>query len=171
MSVAETGNRAADRRVSIAGLNHVAIPVRDPAEAVRFWTHVMGAEKIGEYEEGTFAIVMMPGGFMLGFSKERGGWTARKAEYPHIGFNVAPEMMEPLKQRLKQFGVPSDDIWTRFRSEALMYFRDPSGNLFELYCHEGYAKAGSIPVGIHYGGSFRTDLEALNYDTWSDPGT
>ena len=56
-------------------------------------------------------------------------------------------MMEPLKERLRELGVPSDDIWTPFRSEALMYFRDPSGNLFELYCHEGYKKANSVPVG------------------------
>lgn len=164
---AERGNAPP---VSISGINHVALPVRDGAEAVRFWTHLLGGQFIGHWPEDRFWGVMMPGGFLLGLSEQPGGWTGRGAEYPHVGFNVDPDKMEPLKARLKSFGVPSQDIWTRFRSEVLMYFRDPSGNLFELYCHEGYGKANTAPVGSSYGGQFKTDLEALNYDSWNDPG-
>lgn len=155
---------------SIAGLNHISVPVRDGAEALRFWTAIFGAEFVVEASVESFILIRMPGGFDLGLSVQPTGWTGRGAEYPHYGFNVDPDMMEPLKARLEKFGVPTQSIWTRFRSEALMYFRDPSGNLFELYCHEGYRKATSIPVGSFYGGDFKSPLEALNYDTWNDPG-
>ncbi len=154
----------------ITGFNHVAMPVRDVEEALRFWTTVFGAHMIGTYEDNTFGIVAMPGGFLLGFSKQPAGYTGPRAEYPHYGLDVDPTRMEALRERLLSFGVPCDRIWTRFRSEALMYFRDPSGNLFELYCHEGYPKTDSASVGRWYGGDFETDLEALNYSTWKDPG-
>lgn len=166
-SAAKTVN---GKPISISKLNHVAVPVRDPMEAVRFWTALTGAQMLGEYEEGTFAIMLMPGGFLLGCSKQPEGWTGRTAEYPHIGLEVEGDMMEPLKQRLEELGVPCEQIWTRFKKEGLMYFRDPSGNLFELICEEGYPKANTAPVGHFYGGTFKTDLEALNYSTWNDPG-
>lgn len=163
-------NASAVPQPSIAKFNHVAVPVRDPLEAARFWTALTGAQLLGRFEEDTFAIMMMPGGFLLGFSRQPDGWTGRTAEYPHVGLEVAPDMVEPMKQRLGELGVPCDQIWTRFGKEALMYFRDPSGNLFELICEEGYAKAAELPVGQYYGGRFKTDLAALNYDRWNDPG-
>ncbi|GAA1397278.1 hypothetical protein GCM10009613_49710 [Pseudonocardia kongjuensis] len=155
----------------IVGFNHVAMPVRDVHEALRFWSTIFGAQVLGTFENDGFGIVAMPGNFLLGFSaQDKGAATGRRAEYPHYGLDVAPDRMDALRDRLTEFGVPCDQVWTRFRSEALMYFRDPSGNLFELYCHEGYSDVGSIDLGRFYGGDFETDLEALNYDTWNDPG-
>ncbi|MFM2409290.1 MAG: hypothetical protein RL481_118 [Pseudomonadota bacterium] len=154
----------------IVGFNHVAMPVRDVHEAIRFWTTIFGAQPIDTFEDDTFGIVLMPGGFLLGFSLQPDGWTGPCAEYPHYGLEVDPTRMDALRDRLKSFGVPCEQIWTRFRSEALMYFRDPSGNLFELYCHENYAKVGSSSVGRWYGGDYETNLEALNYSNWNDPG-
>lgn len=155
----------------IAGVNHISVPVRDRAEAVRFWTSLVSAELIDVYEDGAFALIRMPGGFNLGLSQQSGGWTARAAEFPHYAFNVRPEMFDVLKNRLGDLGVPTDLVWTRFSKEALLYFRDPSGNLFELYCREGYKGAASAAVSVGYGGNFKTDFEALNYAKWNDPGT
>lgn len=153
----------------IIGFNHAAMPVRDVHEALRFWSTIFGAQVLGTFENETFGIVAMPGNFLLGFALQKEGQTGRRAEYPHYGLDVDPTRMDALRERLRQFGVPCDQIWTRFRNEALMYFRDPSGNLFELYCHEGYADAKTVDVGRWYGGDFETDLEALNYETWNDP--
>lgn len=153
----------------IVGLNHIAMPVRDVDEAIRFWSTIFGAQLIGKFENDTFGMVAMPN-FLFGFSLQPEGFARPKAEFPHYGMDTDPERMEALRERLQSFGVPCDHIWTRFRSEALMYFRDPSGNLFELYCHEGYGKAQSADLGRWYGGDFETDLEALNYSTWNDPG-
>lgn len=153
----------------IVGFNHVAMPVRDVDEALRFWSSIFGAIPLGKFENDTFGIVSMPGNFLLGFSLQPSGYTGRKAEYPHYGLDIDPERLEPMRERLLSFGVPCDRIWTRFRNEALMYFRDPSGNLFELYCHEGFKDSNNIDVGRWYGGQFETDLEALNYSAWNDP--
>jgi hypothetical protein len=65
--------------------------------------------------------------------------------------------MEAFKACLERAGVPTHAIWTRNRVEALMYFRAPSGNLFELYCKEGYA-AEQIPVGKGADGDYEVDL-------------
>ena len=45
-----------------------------------------------------------------------------------------------------------------------MYFRDPSGNLFELYCPKGFKDADKVPRGAGVGGDYEIDLGALNYD-------
>jgi catechol 2,3-dioxygenase-like lactoylglutathione lyase family enzyme len=154
----------------ITGFNHVAMPVRDPYEACRFWSTIFGGENMGVHDNGTFGMVVMPGKFLFGFALQREGQTGRKAEYPHYGLDVDPERMDALRDRLIEFGVPCDLIWTRFRSEALMYFRDPSGNMFELYCHQGYKDVANIALSRSSGGNFVNDFEALNYDTWRDPG-
>jgi hypothetical protein len=77
--------------------------------------------------------------------------------------------MKPIKERLAQFGVPTHPIWTRQKVEALTYFRDPSGNLFELYCPSGFPDVKAIPVGEFGGGSYKPDLASLSYDHWNDP--
>ncbi len=145
-----------------AGFSHVSLPVRDVPEACRFWTEVLGAEPVLNHHPERFAEVRLAG-VILGFSKQPRGWTGRTAEFPHYAFFVKPEDMETFKARLERAGVPTHAIWTRNRVEALMYFRDPSGNLFELYCPHGYA-ADKVPVGKIAGGDYEVDLAALNYD-------
>lgn len=156
--------------VTFTSLNHISVPVRDRQEAVRFWTHIFGGKVKVDIEKTNFALISVPGGFDIGVSKRDGGWTGRTAEYPHYGLNTDPDKIEAIKAKLESYGVPTHAIWTRFASEGLMYFRDPSGNLFELYCHDGYKGAATAPVGADYGGNFRPDFEALCYDSWRDPG-
>lgn len=155
---------------AITGLNHISVPVRDRPEAVRFWQAVAGAEILVKVDVEPFTLLRMPGNFDLGVSEQPGGWTAPDAEYPHYAFDVDPELVESLKAKLDELGIPNQGIWTRFQSEVLLYFRDPSGNLFEIYCHEGYGKAREVPVGHFYGGDFVLDFQALNYENWNDPG-
>ncbi len=154
---------------TVSGFSHISMPVRDVEEAVRFWTTVFGAEPVLNVHRDQFAEVRV-GGVILGFSRQPSGWTSRSAEFPHYAFFVEPEDMVPLKERLEAFGVPTHEIWTRNRVEALMYFRDPSGNLFELYCKRGFKDVTTIPQGRSAGGDYQVDLEALNYDHWNDPG-
>jgi len=64
--------------------------------------------------------------------------------------------------------VPTHDICTRNGRDASMYFRDPSGNLFELYCESGFA--GEVRRAASAGGDYAPDVRALNYASWNDPG-
>ena len=144
-----------------ARLSHMSIPVRDRAQAVRFFVDVLGAEVTLEIP--TFVEVRLAGA-ILGFSEQKSGWTAPDAEFPHYAFEVAPEDFEPLKARLEAHGVKTHPIWSRHGVEALMYFRDPSGNLFEFYCPEGLDNADKLPRPPGWGGDFRPPLADLSYD-------
>ena len=112
-------------------VHHIAIPVKDLKQTVRFFTTVLGAEFL--WDRGTFAEVKFAD-VILGISPQKGGWTAPDAEFPHYAFAVEAEDLWPLKERLEAHGVPTHPIWTRNGTTGLMYFRDPSGNLYELYC-------------------------------------
>jgi hypothetical protein len=143
--------------------------VRDIPEAMRFWTQIFRAETVLNNHPDRFAEVRA-GGVIIGLSNQPGGWTGPNAEFPHYAFFVQPNDMKPLKERLESFGVPTHSIWTRNRKEALMYFRDPSGNLFELYCVEGFPEVNDLPIGASAGGDYEVDFQSLVYDHWRDPG-
>ncbi|HLG69857.1 MAG TPA: VOC family protein [Chloroflexota bacterium] len=139
-----------------AGYNHMTLPVRDLQEGKRFWTEVLGGWVSLEHSAHITVVV---GGAEVGISPESGGWTAPDAEYPHYTFRVQPEDLLPLKDRLAAYGVPTSDVWSRDGADARFYFRDPSGNLWELLCDAGYA-------GPLAGAAYRPDVAALNYDAW-----
>ncbi len=145
-----------------AGFSHVSVPVRDVDQACRFWMEVLGAQPVINLRHEQFAEVRI-GGVILGFSKQPTGWTGRSAEFPHYAFFIEPDQMVPVKERLESSGVPTHSIWTRNQVEALMYFRDPSGNLFELYCTSGFRDVEMLPRGGAKG-DYVPDLAALNYE-------
>ena len=143
-----------------AGLNHVSIPVKDLKQAIRFFREVLGAEFLFEIEG--FAEVRC-GGMIFGFAEQAGGWTGHDAEFPHYGLLIDAEDMWPLKERLEAHGVPTHPIWTRNGSTGLMYFRDPSGNLFELYCPR--VRDEDAPKMLRGGANgFVPPLASLNHD-------
>lgn len=156
-----TAESTGERKLTPSGFSHVSVPVRDREEAKRFFINVLGGELVLDLP--TFVEVRV-GGMVLGFSEQPGGWTAPDAEFPHYAFFVDPEDFGPLKARLESFGVPTHPIWTRGGVEALMYFRDPSGNLFELYCAQGFKDADKLPRPPGWGGDFRPPISSLGYD-------
>ena len=103
-------------------------------------------------------------------SPQNGGGTPAGAEYPHYAFTVSPEQFVGLKRRIDAFQIPHNHPWSRVgRKYALMYFRDPSGNQYELFAPEG---AGDTPLrmGLKSGGDYTTDFFALSYDRLCPPG-
>lgn len=141
--------------------------VRDLDEAVRFWTSIFDAHVLWVNHSAHFGEVRVAG-IIIGFAEGEPGATGHGEEYPHWGFTVEPSAMRPLQHRLHAFGVPTSDIWTRRQVEALMYFRDPSGNLLEFYCPQGFDGVADLPLGVFGGGTYEPDLFALHYDTWND---
>jgi catechol 2,3-dioxygenase-like lactoylglutathione lyase family enzyme len=167
--VAVEVQRQTKKRPTVSAFSHVSTPVRSVEETIRFWTEIFDAEPVMNNHPQSFAEVKL-GGLIIGMSKQPTGWTGRTAEFPHYAFYIEPDDFAPVKERLEAYGVPTHAIWTRNRVEALMYFRDPSGNLFELYCKQGFPDVMTIPRGASAGGDYQVDLEALNYDSWKDPG-
>ena len=60
-----------------------------------------------------------------------------------------------MKEWLTACGIPTSDLWTRLGVEALMFFLDPSRNVIELFCTEGYEGAADLPRGPARGGARR----------------
>ncbi len=146
----------------LGNFNHTSIPVRDLEQSKRFYVEVLGGENVRDLAKG-FAEVTL-GGATVGLAEREEGWTGRDAEYPHNAFTMDPESFYPFIENLKAHRVPIHEPWTRHGIEALMYFRDPSGNLMELYCPEGLKDADKLPRSSKAGGKMTIDFAALNYE-------
>ncbi len=106
---------------------------------------------------------MRIGGINFGFSVQKDGWTGYSAEYPHYAFFIEAEDLVPMKERLESYGVPTNHLWSRDGVKVVMYFRDPSGNLFELYCGKDFKDVATV-ARAGASGEYMFDLGALNYD-------
>jgi catechol 2,3-dioxygenase-like lactoylglutathione lyase family enzyme len=152
----------------IGTFNHVSVPCRDLEEATCFFVDVLG----GELRIATpiFAEVWV-GGMNIGYGTQGTTFMQPSAEYPHIAFYIdAPDLIR-MKAWLTQCEIPTSNYWTRHGVEALMYFRDPSGNVFEFYCPEGMPGAADFPRGLAAAHGTAVDIDAIRYTTWKRPAT
>ena len=145
-------------RPHFSRLNHISIPVTDLELAKQFYVEVLGGRLI---LDGTphFSEVLVAG-TVVGLSDVRGRPQGSETEFPHIGFEIESEHFLPMKAWLEAHGVATHAPWTRHHVEGLMYFKDPFGNLIEVYCPK-FSGAPDLqlsptPVGV-------VDLPALNY--------
>ena len=158
---AAAGAQKETRKPRFSGFGHASLAVRDLEQSKRFFTQVMGGELIHDVEG--FAEVRVAG-VIIGLSNRSGQWTAWDAEYPHYAFFIEAQDFLPMKAWLDRNGVKTHQPWTRDGKKGLMYFRDPSGNLFEIYCPKDLKEAASFPRGVKQGGSYEIDFAGLNYE-------
>jgi catechol 2,3-dioxygenase-like lactoylglutathione lyase family enzyme len=152
--------------VRALGFNHMTLPSKDLGAGKRFFTEIFGGQVTIDHPSHVTVVV---GGAEVGMGGPLdGGWTAPDAEYPHYTFLIGPDDLVPLKERLESYGVPTHDIFTRNGTDAATYFRDPTGNLFELYCEHGFT--GPVRRAPSAGGDDVINVQALCYDRWRDPG-
>jgi catechol 2,3-dioxygenase-like lactoylglutathione lyase family enzyme len=146
--------------------NHMTLPSKDLQQSKRFLTEVFGGKVAIDNPSHVTVVV---GGTEIGSGKQPdGGWTEPDAEYPHYTLGVAPEDLAPMRERLEHYGVPTSEIYTRNGTDAAIYYRDPTGNLWELRCDHGFA--GDLRRTPSAGGDYVPDVKALCYDRWNDPG-
>jgi catechol 2,3-dioxygenase-like lactoylglutathione lyase family enzyme len=148
-------------RPQFSGMSHVSLPCRDLEESKAFYAQVMGGELVHEIQG---FVEYRIADIIVGLSEQPEGWTDPEAEYPHYAFYLSGPNFEVMKSWLDGHGVPNYPY--RRDQTALMYFRDPSGNLFELYCDRGYEKIDSLPMAPRRGGP-AIDFRSLNY-RWRD---
>jgi catechol 2,3-dioxygenase-like lactoylglutathione lyase family enzyme len=151
---------AAMQKPQFSGFAHASLYCRDLAQAKRFFTTVMGGELIHDVDG--FAEVRVAG-VIIGITIRPGTTTSSDAEYPHYAFFVEPKDFLPMLGWLRQNGVVTSEPWTRDGLKGLVYFRDPAGNLFEMYCPK-LPEAASFVRGKKQGGSYEIDFPALNYE-------
>lgn len=145
---------------------HVSVPCRDVEEGKRFYVDVLGGELV--VDQAKFASVKL-GGIQVGFGSDGCSFIAPENEYPHFAFYVEAEELRRMKSWLGQCGIPTSNYWTRSGIEALMFFRDPWGNVIELYCERGFAGADKLPKGPARGHGSAVDITKLLYTDWTAP--
>jgi len=162
-----TRAQAAKHAPKLDAFAHVSLPCRDMAEGKAFYVDLLGGKL--RVDTPTFASIILAGAD-IGIGSEGCTFVGEGAEYPHIAFYCGPEAMAGMKDRLATCGIPSSNYWTRQGVEALMFFRDPSGNMIELFCKSGFPGADKLPKGPPRGHGATVDVETLRYDKWTRPG-
>ena len=61
--------------------------------------------------------------------------------------------MRPMKDWLTASSVPSSEPWTRTDLKTLMIYRDPLGNVIELFCYKGFEGFPLLPPTSRGGGT------------------
>ncbi len=145
---------------------HVSVPCRDLEEGKRFYAKVLGGEM--HVETPTFASFRLAG-VDVGIGSDGCTFLEPGAEYPHFAFYASADELLHMKAWLTRCGVPSSNFWTREGVEALMFFRDPSGNMIELFCVEGFQGADKLPRGPARGHGTAVDIDTLRYTSWQLP--
>ncbi len=162
-TTATVGQVSPVRQPFFSGMSHVSLPCRDLEESKIFYANVMGGELVHETQG---FVEFRIEDIILGLSEQPQGWTDPEAEYPHYAFYISGPNFELMKSWLDSYGVPNYPY--RRGDTALIYFRDPSGNLFELYCDAGYEGLLSLPLAPRRGGP-PIDFRGLNYN-WNSKG-
>ncbi len=148
-------------------LHHVSLPCRDIKEAISFYCDMLGGTV--KHEEEKFVLLTL-GGVDLGLGTVNVAWMKSDAEYPHVAWAVEADAMQHIQHVLDEHGVPRSNCWTRKGIEALMFFRDPSDNILELFCMEGYPGAKDLPQTVtSFGHGVVLDVEKIVYDQWKRP--
>lgn len=147
-------------------LDHVSLPCNDLEDGIRFYAKVLGGELI--VQESKFALFRIAE-MRVGIGSAGTTFMTENAEYPHIAFNVEPGALVQMKEWLTACGVPTSEYWTRKGIETLMFFRDPSGNVIELFCDGGYEGAADLARGPARGHGITIDIDALRYTDWHLP--
>ena len=148
-------------------LDHVSLPCRDLKEGIQFYRDVLGGEII--VTDPAFALFRIAG-MRVGIGSVGCTFMTPHTEYPHIAFNAAADALPEMKEWLSACGIPTSEYWTRKGIETLMFFRDPSGNVIELFCDGGYEGAANLPHGPSRGHGITIDIDLLSYTTWRLPG-
>lgn len=166
-AVLEPRAEAAPKRPQLGPFAHVSFPCRDITEGKRFYGEVLGGNI--RVDQPTFAAFMF-GEIEIGIGTKGCTFMEPSNEYPHIAFYCDASTLVAMKAWLTACGIPTSNLWTRQGKETLMFFRDPSGNVIELYCKEGYADAPNLPKGPPRGHGAAVDIDILRYDTFRVPG-
>ena len=175
--MAEAGElrTAEELGLTIEGVNHFTIPVRDHAKARQFYVDLLGGivrrepdwtrVRAGLSNSAAMAVRMCEGMELDLFYQPYGAGAPDQA-YPHTAYYVqAPEELDAYRQRLTASGVPTVLVTRQEnprpgeRVEVEMHFRDPDGNPVEIACRS-YPFSSEIKVGAF-------DLWELAY-AWRD---
>jgi catechol 2,3-dioxygenase-like lactoylglutathione lyase family enzyme len=136
--------------VAATGINHVSIPTRDLDEAERFYTELVGAERIVSPNFGAPVRWLRIGDVQIHLLQDSGGGSGMG----HFGITVDDLASVYERARARSALDPAVNghyLWELPGGVVQLYLRDPSGNLVEVNARD----AGALPESV------RADLRAL----------
>jgi catechol 2,3-dioxygenase-like lactoylglutathione lyase family enzyme len=164
--LAQSASKAPSGPPAFQAFAHVSLPCRDLEQGKKFYIDVMGGKL--RVNTSTFCAVTVCG-TEIGIGTEGATFIEPGNEYPHFAFYCGPREIQQMKNWLTRCGIPTSNFWTRSGVETLMFFRDPSGNMIELFCSGGVPGSDKFPKGPPHGHGTAVDIETLRYDSFHVP--
>jgi catechol 2,3-dioxygenase-like lactoylglutathione lyase family enzyme len=129
------------------GINHVSISAPDLEASVRFYTEVLGMERVPAPRfRGQPVAWLRVGDQQLHLFQREGA-----PQFHHFGIDV--DDFEAAYMKLRELGIRDQTtflggIFELPGGEAQMYFRDPAGNLVEIDCPDAAGLDRSVVTDI-----------------------
>ena len=147
MAVSEQPRNAEELGLTIEGVNHMTLPVRDHDRARQFYVELLGGEVTREpswesvragRSNSTALAVRMCEGAEFDFFYQPFGMAQPDQEHPHHAFFVqSPQELDTFRVKLEETGVPTALITRRQTGStclAELHFNDPDGNHLQIDC-------------------------------------
>ncbi|HSP39616.1 MAG TPA: VOC family protein [Frankiaceae bacterium] len=126
--------------LSISGIHHLELTVRDLKRSEPWYTRVLGFERMGAMDKDDHSVVMLRAGdLVIGLVQHtRTGddsFDERRIGLDHAGFSVSsPEDVERWAARLDELGVERTEVKDGALPDSrVVIFRDPDGIQLECY--------------------------------------
>jgi glyoxylase I family protein len=128
--------------INITHIDHVVIRVNDLENMIAFYRDVLGCKL--ERGPGEIGLAQLRAGHSLIDLVDVNGPLGKEGGDPpnhdapnmdHVCFQVQPWDTNTIKDHLKQHGITSGDLETRYGASGMgpsVYFSDPEGNTVEL---------------------------------------
>ena len=121
--------------IKTEGVLHFTIPVKDLDRAEKFYTELLGFEKVGRTERIVFLRAGGGDFFNLTYSENPITLNAGSRHEIHSAFKVTPQTYEDTIKRLPEEGVAifkEEDRQSGVFVGRSAYIRDPDGNVIEF---------------------------------------
>ena len=128
------------KKISLKGLDHFALNVKDMNRAEEFYTQTLGFEVIHrtETQAGLKHIEVDAGNVVIALFEshdlnlEKAHKTMTEDGYLHFAFGASYDQFDVILQSLKQMGVIMDGEPRDWGKSVSVYFRDPDDHQLEI---------------------------------------
>jgi catechol 2,3-dioxygenase len=135
--------------MTLLGIDHVAYIVTDMQAAVSFYERVLGLREVGATPDRGF--VAMSWGANVHDIALMQGTPARGGAVHHVAITLdgGPPELRSFARNLSQLGVACEMMLDHKVSQSL-YFRDPDGNLIEVFVDQPLDQWEHIAGAVTY---------------------
>jgi catechol 2,3-dioxygenase-like lactoylglutathione lyase family enzyme len=114
--------------ITISGINHVTLAVRDLEESFCFYRDILGFQPLAKWKQGAYFLA---GDLWFCLIEDEKVNNSPRDDYSHLAFSVSESDFDALSDRIKNSQA---QIWHENRSEgASLYFKDPNHHKLEIH--------------------------------------